>query len=368
MVGVSGIVVVLVAVFVVPVGDGKFWYSVALIFTPADVGSGGCVYIRRYGLITDAVGKNNDYSRVRAGDLVIMPTGYEAGAHRVLAVNTEEFTGRKPLRVAYPQIIDIVAGSLTIATNEYALEMYPTAPGLLYINVNASTQYKALWTAFDGTTFTIGAVQTLAGAPIDVELSTLVGSFLSGMTVLPVLEPLLSSRHKDLDGKLYQDGHEYVVTFADDGTYYESAVALQISPFNGSVEANVTIFKGILIDDTFEIQNKYTGDIKTSIKSSFISYLGGLYDDTLSLTLSGIEVRRPRRFSDFYTKLTSNFKDLYTYYAKHIGMTSGGVGFIANYYMLLSQVTLTDEEAEYLGYMTEKSPNLFSVTLGISGG
>lgn len=338
--------------------------SSGLIFTPDDVGSGGCVYIRRYGLITDAVGKNNDYSRVRAGDLVIMPTGYEVGAHRVLAVNTEEFTGRKPLRVAYPQVIDIVVGSLTIATN--ALEMYPTAPGVLYINVNASTQYKATWTAFDGTTFTIGAVQTLAGAPIDVELSTLVGSFLSGMTVLPVLEPLLSSRHKDLDGKLYQDGNEYVVTFADDGTYYESAVALQISPFSGSVEANVTIFKGILIDETFEVQNKYTGDIKTSIKSSFTSYLGGLYDDTLSLTISGVEVRRPRRFSDFYTKLTSNFKDLYTYYAKHIGMTAGGVGFIANYYMLLSQVTLSDEEAEYLGYMTEKSPNLFSVTLDVN--
>ena len=335
-----------------------------LIFKETDPGK--CAYIRQYGLLTDGDALNpNDYSKVLAGDILVMYEGYEMGAHRVKGVQNTEYLGRKVVPIKYPKVAtasNIFITTTGVTASELA-DMYSSlAGGVLYFSLNASAQYKASWTLRIGTSFAITGITTLAGVPItDAELATIVGSYLSGMTVLPVLEPLSDFEFEDIDGNLYQGEDEYVVT--KNGSKYNSVVPLQLNIFIGVVEAQVKIRRGIYLDKDFDIQNKYTGAVGGSLMDTITVYGVGSFNSTDPLTLTNVEVRRIRRFSDLYARLSGNLKELYTFYAKHSGETAGGVSFIANYYLLQSQASLSETEAEYMSYMTEKSPNLFSVDL-----
>ena len=328
-----------------------------------------CAYIQEYGLLTDgdALSPNN-YSKVRAGDILVMYEGYEMGAHKVKAIQNTEYVGRKVLSINYPRVETASQELITVlgVTSSELEEMYPLEGGTLYFNVNPTTQYKATWSGLNGNSFTlaISGITDLAGNPI-TDLTPLVGSYLSGMTTLPVLEPLGDIPFEDIDGKLYEGEEEYAVSLTTglyNNRHYTSEVPLPLNVYIG-VTVQVKIRRGVYLDKDFRILNKYTGNITKSLKDSLTVFGVAPFNSKDPLTLTNVEVRRIRRFSNLYQRLSTNLKELYTFYAKHSGMTAFGVSFIANYYMLLSQASLSETESEYLSYMTEKSPNLFSVVL-----
>jgi len=326
-----------------------------------------CAYIREYHLLTDGDALSpNDYSKVRAGDILVMYEGYEAGAHRIKSVQNTEYLGRKVLPIKYPRVETASQVLITVSgvTASELADMYPLGEGTVYFSLNASAQYKASWSERVDTSFTlaISGITDLAGNPI-TDLAPLVGSYLSGMTTLPVLEPLLDIPFEDIDGKLYQGEDEYLVTKVGDTYVSTGDVPLQLNIFIGVVEAQVKIRRGLYLDKDFNVRNKYTGASGGSLMDNITVYGVGSFNNTDPLTLTNVEVRRLRRFSDLYSRLSQNLKELYTFYAKHSGVTAGGVTFLANYYLLKTQVSLSETEAEYLGYMTESSPNLFSVEL-----
>ena len=326
-------------------------------------------YYHKYALITGAVDK--DYSKIKETDVAVLPYGYVAGAYRIKKVVSEEFVGDRRIEFYLPEVTSITE-TMTGYDLEFSYEknlgdFYFIQNQYVYFCMDGATLYKAKYVGTpSGNTLSIEGITDEAGvALVGFDVQSLVGKKVTGGFKLEYKGALAQLPFEDLGGLITQGANNFVVLHVNG--VYGALVPVKINPLNSAgITVNIKIRRGIYLDPSFTVVNKYTLSERTAqpILNASVVY-GGLIgvDLGLPLTINDVSVRRIRRFSDLYTRLSGNFKELYTFYKKHTGISPEGLVFLANRYVLLAKPILTEFEAELLSYIPEyTAPNLYSFT------